>query len=417
VFSKLPGCNQWHAKGVYQIPYRSLYSRNIHNLFLSGRIISATHVAFGSTRVMATCAHVGQAVAAAAALCKKYNTTPQKIGEEYIKELQTELYKTGQHIPGIVLHDSDDLVQKATAITASSTYLLNEIPLSDNWKPIKNACAQMLPVSNQSMPAITFYAKANKPTTLEIALRKSSKPFNHTPDIILETITLDITPDKEIYTVNFHSFFAEACYAFVCFMKNENISLNVSNLRISGLLSVFNAVNPAVSNYGKQTPPENIGVDAFEFWCPQRRPDGQNIAMKIEPALQAFSPEFVRNGIQRPVSSTNAWVAAKNDTDATVNINWDETVTINKIELFFDTDYDHPLETVLLANPENKMVFCVDDVVILNDKNEIVATVAANYLTRKVIELSNPVTTKQLKIKLSNSNKNSPASLFEVRCY
>ena len=69
VFSDKPGCVQWHSKGVYQIPYRCLYSRNIANLFLAGRIVSASHVAFGSTRVMATCAHGGQAVGMAAALC------------------------------------------------------------------------------------------------------------------------------------------------------------------------------------------------------------------------------------------------------------------------------------------------------------------------------------------------------------
>lgn len=50
VFSELPGCNQWHSKGIFPIPYRCLYSNNISNLFLAGRIISASHVAFGSTR-------------------------------------------------------------------------------------------------------------------------------------------------------------------------------------------------------------------------------------------------------------------------------------------------------------------------------------------------------------------------------
>src|SRR5690606_35643027 len=71
VFSEKPGCNQWHAKGIYQIPFRSLYSKNIKNLFLAGRIISATHVAFASTRVMATAAHVGQAIGMAAYIAKE----------------------------------------------------------------------------------------------------------------------------------------------------------------------------------------------------------------------------------------------------------------------------------------------------------------------------------------------------------
>ena len=69
VFSEKPGCNQWHSKGIYQIPYRCLYSKNISNLFLAGRIISASHVAFASTRVMATSGSIGQAVGTAASLC------------------------------------------------------------------------------------------------------------------------------------------------------------------------------------------------------------------------------------------------------------------------------------------------------------------------------------------------------------
>ncbi|HCL96247.1 MAG TPA: FAD-binding dehydrogenase, partial [Verrucomicrobiales bacterium] len=55
VYSKESACNQWHSKGVYGIPYRCYYSRNIGNLFLAGRIISASHVAFGSSRVILTC--------------------------------------------------------------------------------------------------------------------------------------------------------------------------------------------------------------------------------------------------------------------------------------------------------------------------------------------------------------------------
>ena len=62
VFSEKPGCNQWHSKGLYALPYRCFYSRNVSNLFLAGRIISASHVAFGSSRVMGTSAYGGQAV-------------------------------------------------------------------------------------------------------------------------------------------------------------------------------------------------------------------------------------------------------------------------------------------------------------------------------------------------------------------
>lgn len=417
VFSELSGCNQWHSKGVYGIPYRSYYSKNITNLFLAGRIMSATHVAFGSTRVMATCAHGAQAIAAAAFLCNKYQKLPKEIGSSHLEELQMELLKTGQHIPGLTLVDQNDLVQKAISIDASSTFSLNKIPVSADWQIIEHSVAQMLPLNNQQMPSITFYARSSKQTTLKIELRKSSKPFNHTPDVTLEEINIDIIPGKETYTISFNSFFNDACYAFVCFMKNAEVSLCFSDLRISGLLTVHNAINIAVSNYGKQEPPANIGVEAFEFWCPKRRPNGKNIAMEIKPALDAFSPEFLRNGIQRPVASTNAWVANTIDHHPFVSISWEDEVIINKVELFFDTDYDHPLETVLLANPETTMVYCVQHVKLLDDKNQVIANINGNYLTRRVIEFTKPIKTKLLKIVLDKANANAAASLFEIRCY
>ena len=71
VYSPLAGCTHWQSRGVFGIPYRALYSRNITNLFLAGRIISASHVAFGSTRVMGTLGVAAQAVAVAAAHCRK----------------------------------------------------------------------------------------------------------------------------------------------------------------------------------------------------------------------------------------------------------------------------------------------------------------------------------------------------------
>ncbi len=36
------------------MPLRSLYSRDISNLFMAGRCHSATHIALGATRVMRT---------------------------------------------------------------------------------------------------------------------------------------------------------------------------------------------------------------------------------------------------------------------------------------------------------------------------------------------------------------------------
>lgn len=81
---------QHPVKAPYAIPYRCLYSANIENLFFAGRNISVTHMALSSTRVMATCAIVGQAVGTACALAHAKKISPRGVGE-YIGALQQML--------------------------------------------------------------------------------------------------------------------------------------------------------------------------------------------------------------------------------------------------------------------------------------------------------------------------------------
>ncbi|MBN2327563.1 MAG: FAD-dependent oxidoreductase [Candidatus Omnitrophica bacterium] len=98
---------------MYNIPLRCLYSKNISNLLFAGRNISASHVAFGSTRVMGTCSVMGQAAGTAAALCVKHKCTPRALGKDSIKELQQRLLKDDAYIIGAVNDDPDDHARRA----------------------------------------------------------------------------------------------------------------------------------------------------------------------------------------------------------------------------------------------------------------------------------------------------------------
>ncbi|PTY01196.1 FAD-binding dehydrogenase [Verrucomicrobia bacterium LW23] len=89
------------APSPYGIPYRSLYSRNIANLLFAGRNISVTHAALSSTRVMATCAIIGQAAGTAAALCVRHRLAPRSLSSgERLKELQATLQDDDCWLPG-----------------------------------------------------------------------------------------------------------------------------------------------------------------------------------------------------------------------------------------------------------------------------------------------------------------------------
>ena len=107
-----------HFTGVYTIPYRSYYSRNIRNLFLAGRDISTSKLGLASTRILGCCAVGGQAVGTAAALCVKYNVLPRELAP-HIPEVQQLILKDDGFLPNILNQDEKDFARKAT-FTASS---------------------------------------------------------------------------------------------------------------------------------------------------------------------------------------------------------------------------------------------------------------------------------------------------------
>jgi len=78
----------------YHVPYRCLFSRNIENLFMAGRNISVTHVAFGTIRVQRTTAMMGEVVGMAASICKSHHVHPREVYLTYLEELKN-LMKAG----------------------------------------------------------------------------------------------------------------------------------------------------------------------------------------------------------------------------------------------------------------------------------------------------------------------------------
>ena len=75
----------------FGIPLDCLYSINIENLMFAGRDISTTHMGLSATRVMATCALLGQAVGTAAAVAIREGIDPAQVRKDFIGEVQATL--------------------------------------------------------------------------------------------------------------------------------------------------------------------------------------------------------------------------------------------------------------------------------------------------------------------------------------
>ncbi|MDR1177142.1 MAG: FAD-dependent oxidoreductase, partial [Treponema sp.] len=116
-FDKLPSF-VYCLEGAYTIPYRCFYAKGMSNLFVGGRILSASKLAMSSTRVMGTCAAGGQALGTAAAMCVERRLKPGEL-LGHIGDLQQALLKDDCYIPGHKNTDKADLARSAS-VQASS---------------------------------------------------------------------------------------------------------------------------------------------------------------------------------------------------------------------------------------------------------------------------------------------------------
>ncbi|WPU95547.1 FAD-dependent oxidoreductase [Mucilaginibacter sabulilitoris] len=412
VYSELPSCNQYHSKGIYTIPYRCYVSKDIDNLFFAGRIISATHVAFSSSRVMATCAHGAQAVGMAAALCIKHKVNPAGIMNPFlITVLQQQLNRTGQGLPGIAIKHQSSI--DIPTIYATSTLELSEISADGDWNMLSESAAQLLPLTavyyQFSLPVLAL-----QDTILRAELRYSRKADNYTPDETLELIEIPMMKGEQQIQLNFTKQFPRTQYGFLIFHKNDRVAVKTSRQLFTGITALFNGKNKAVSNNGKQEAPNDSGVESFEFWIPKRRPERQNIAMKIQPALKVYQAENILSGFTRPYIQTNAWCADHRDKSPALTFRWGKPQLISALTIFFDTDYDHALESSLFDHPESVIPFCVRNYALYDGTGNILFEKTGNYQTVNQIKLIQPIMTDMLILKVNHPSEYVSAAIYHI---
>ena len=115
-------CDQHHLPHLYDIPLRACLAREFDNLLFAGRNLSATHVAFASTRVMATCGVIGQGVGTAVALALRAGVAPAEVPArpELLQAIQQRLLRDDCYLIGRTNCDEADLVRRAAFCRASS---------------------------------------------------------------------------------------------------------------------------------------------------------------------------------------------------------------------------------------------------------------------------------------------------------
>lgn len=355
VYSEHDGCRQFHSKGTYTIPFRALYSQSLDNLLLTGRLISATHVAFGSARVMCTCGVLGEVVGRAAALCQQQQITPAELAQpEHVGQLQQHLLRQGAFIPRHPLANP----ALDAHVTVSSTLQLRALPADAGWQPLKSRCALLLPLkAGERLPPISVQLRAANTQKLQVSLLTSANPANTCGDCHLAKQSITVT-QQGTYRLNFD--YRAECdrYVFIAFEENAVIEVALTSQRLPGVMMVFNSLNPRVAKRTRQINDGDYGVDEFDFWLPRRAPQQILLAFALETPLQLWHRDYLLNGKLRPEQHTNCWVPAQDDTHPNVSWHWSEPQQAKHITLLFDNDFDHAMETVQMGHAQAVTPHC-----------------------------------------------------------
>jgi hypothetical protein len=127
--------NYLYFQQPYSVPLRSLYSVNRPNLLMAGRNISASHVAFASTRVMATGATFGQAAGTTAAFCLNTRCLPRDVvrSPTLLRQLQQLLLKDDQSLLHIRNEDPLDGARSAHVKASAETKNGPAAQIIDGW--------------------------------------------------------------------------------------------------------------------------------------------------------------------------------------------------------------------------------------------------------------------------------------------
>lgn len=397
MYAKEDGAKQQYADGIYHIPYRSLYSVNVPNLLMAGRNISASHVAFGSTRVMATCATIGQAAGTAAALSVALGTRPRDLP---VADLQRTLLREDASVVGLALDDPDDLARTAEA-TASSTLtaLVADAP-ADRW-PLDADAGIVLP-ADPSLPGVRLLLDADADTTLTVELHDPVLGQNYVPRELVSTHEITLTGgEKQWVDLGVDWRPDTPRNGFLIVKANPALTLHVADQPAPGVLCFTRLKDVPGQRLREWT---DSGLLRRTF-CLETGPTG------------AFAPGKVLDGYQRPYAGPHMWVSGT--VPATLRLAWPREVTIGRVEVIADDDVNEDLINL----HHHRTPFEVIPTLLRDYHVEVrragawtrVASVTGNRRRRNVHVLETPVAADALRIVVDATNGDQHARVISVR--
>ncbi|MFF6981362.1 FAD-dependent oxidoreductase [Streptomyces sp. NPDC008343] len=415
MYAEGDGSKHLFSAGLYHIPFRSLYSRNVGNLLLSGRDISASHVAFGSTRVMATCAVTGEAAGVAAGLCVRDGLTPRQLANGHVDLLQQTLLRHDASLLGVEWHDPADLAASAHASASSELRILCVEP-----RPGERTSRQsldghdvgiVLPVE-PAIEAVELLLDVSEATSVELELWSTSGGENHIPVEMLDSASAELLPGERRVRAPFSHKAPGGRNVVLLVRRNPSAALVVVDR--PGPYGVLGLVSRTPRTPGGRPQSNAWSAEELRRRCP---------VMVVSGDSEAYAAAQVKGALQRPYDGPRMWSSHSlaEDPEPWVRLDWERPQTIARVDTIFNDDVDldlinlHHHRTPFPVVPELVRDYRIE--ALLEASWRTVASVRGNRERRRSHLLDEPVTATALRVVVEATNGSEWATVVALRVY
>lgn len=414
VYATTAGSRHWYPDGTYDIPLRSLYSRNVANLWVAGRNISATHVAFGSARVMATCAVLGEAAGLGAAVALQAGMTPRELANTGFDLMKQALVRSDASVVGLLNDDPDDLAHSAIVQVSSTRTVISNDP-SGGVQPLDRDLGIIIPVGG-SLRRLELLADVSEASSLKVEFFRSNNPRNYLPDRFVAAVDVPVTPgDKQWLLIDPVDAGQDEDPSdgniFMVVRSHQGIRLWSSNDWI-----------PGVAFLHRREP--GIGEEWDEQFREWRASDPhEGVVFRVVDPVPTLGAERLVGGYARPYGGPQLWSSTALDTDQapTVQLNWEAHVTLSEVQLVLDDDVatdlinlhhhrtDHEIMPTLIRDYDLEIRTV--------DGWQVLEQVRDNRRRHRRHRFPMPITCDSLRVRLLATHGHDHAHIVKIRAY
>jgi hypothetical protein len=353
-----PSTHQY-LRGPHNVPLRSLYSRNVRNLFFAGRNISATHYALSSTRVMLTCAQLGEAVGVAAAHAVASDKPARAMAATpHIPAIQQDIFRLDHHIHDCPTVIVTDIAPEAT-VSASSVCRIDARKESWGTEPLTGPRMQLLAIATEHVDAILLRMDVEADTRLVYHFHQGPDNGSTWPEAKLMSGEVALAAgDDQLINIPINCNIPRPGWHFLIIEENPLVRLHVTE------------TPPGQLRYYPR-PEDPIRPNPFSTWTLRSLPIGQqravdadgaavlapqwnehalshqslsqflafSYACEVMPAQDLYNAANVVNLHSRPTRLPNLWVSEPTDFQRpeTLTLSWDRPQDISGIQVLFDS--------------------------------------------------------------------------------